>query len=79
MSNNVNRTFNNQVDTDNPGTYIFTASLKRQIVKQLAGKTPEQQEDIIETLLKMLDVNLLASLYMAYGSAAIGEKKETGK
>ena len=48
MSSTVNRTFNNQVDTDNPGTYIFTLSLKKQIVKQLQGKTPEQQEEILK-------------------------------
>lgn len=75
MSSNTNQVFNNQIRVDYPGTYTFTESLKRQIVKQLEGKTVEQQEQIIETLLKMLDVNLLASLYMAYGSAKVGEEK----
>ncbi len=47
-------------------------NLKKKIVRQLAGKTPAQQEAIIEQLLKLLDINLLAALAMAY---AVSDEK----
>jgi hypothetical protein len=44
-------------------------TLKKKIVAQLSGKTPAEQEAIIESLLKFVDLNLLAALAMAYDVA----------
>jgi hypothetical protein len=65
----INPTFNNQINVNSNTAFFATESLKKQIVAQLSGKTVAQQEAIIETLLKLLDVNLLAALSMAYGVA----------
>ncbi len=65
----LNRVFNNQIGVNGTTAYFATEQLKKKIVKQLAGKTPAQQESIIEQLLKLLDINLLAALAMAYAVA----------
>ncbi len=69
--NRLNPVFNNQVDTT---PYFATQGLKQKIVKQLQGKSEREQEAIIEKLLKLLDVNLLAALSMAY---EVVEEKES--
>ena len=65
----LNRVFNNQISVNGTTSYFATEQLKKKIVKQLAGKTPVQQEAILEQLLKLLDINLLAALAMAYAVA----------
>ena len=65
----LNRVFNNQIGVNGTTAYVATEQLKKKIVKQLADKTPVQQEAIIEQLLKLLDINLLAALAMAYAVA----------
>jgi len=72
----INPTFNNQVNVNDNTAFFATESLKKKIVAQLAGKTPAQQEAIIEALLKFLDVNLLAALDMAYGVAPKPEQEQ---
>ena len=62
----MSNVFNNQITAN---IYGHTSVVKKAIVKQLATKSPEQQEEIIGTLLQLLDVNILASLYMAYMAA----------
>jgi hypothetical protein len=62
----INPTFNNQVTWNQNTVYFMTSDLKKKIVKQLEGKSAIEQEAIIETLLKMLDCNLLAALAMSY-------------
>jgi len=69
MNSKINPVFNNQVHVNEHTAFFSTESLKKKIVAQLAGKTPAQQEAIIESLLKFLDINLLAALDMAYGVA----------
>ncbi len=65
----LNRVFNNQISVNGTTSYFATEQLKKKIVKQLVGKTSAQQEAIIEQLLKLLDINLLAALAMAYAVA----------
>ena len=65
----INAVFNNQVSVNDNTIYLITDMLKKKIVAQLTGKTVAQQEAIIEALLKLLDVNLLVALDMAYGVA----------
>ncbi len=65
----INPTFNNQVNVNDSTAFWATQSLKKKIVAQLSGKTVEQQEAIIESLLKFVDLNLLAALAMAYDVA----------
>jgi hypothetical protein len=72
----INPTFNNQVNVNDNTAFFATESLKKKIVAQLAGKTPAQQEAIIEALLKFLDVNLLAALDMAYSVAPKPEPEQ---
>jgi len=69
----LNRVFNNQISVNGTTSYFATEQLKKKIVKQLAGKPPVQQEAIIEQLLKLLDINLLAALAMAY---AVADEKQ---
>lgn len=75
MSTPPNRAFNNQIQND-ANTYFVTQELKKKIAAQMQGKPPQEQEAIIETLLKLLDVNLLVALQMAY---SITPKDETQK
>jgi len=75
----INPTFNNQINVHENTAWLATESLKKKIVAQLAGKTPAQQEAIIEALLKFLDVNLLAALDMAYGVAPKPEQPKEGE
>lgn len=63
----INRLFNNQLRNQDGNTVFFaTEDLKKKIVAQLQGKSTAEQEAIIEVLLKLLDVNLLAALALAY-------------
>jgi hypothetical protein len=66
MMDQPNPVFNNQVSVNQNTAYFATIHLKKSIVKQLQGKTEQEQEAIIEQLLKFLDINLLAALSMAY-------------
>jgi hypothetical protein len=77
MSTEYNRAFNNQI-SNAPDTYFKTQELKKKIVEQLNGKPVKEQEAIIETLLKLLDVNLLTALAMAYSIAPTEESKQHG-
>jgi hypothetical protein len=71
-----NQVFNNQILPSDVEYYVSgpTHDLKKKIVTQLQGKTRAQQEQVIEGLLKLLDVNLLAALDMAYSIAPTGEE-----
>jgi hypothetical protein len=62
----LNPVFNNQIGIGPNTAYFATEGLKKKIVKQLQGKSEREQEAIIEKLLKLLDVNLLAALSLAY-------------
>jgi hypothetical protein len=68
-----NPLFNNQVRADDNSTYSATVSLTHKIVAQLQGKSIKEQEEIIEGLLKLLDINLLAALAIAYATAPAPE------
>lgn len=72
----INPTFNNQVSLNDNTPYFATMQLKKNIVAQLQGKTIPEQEAIIEGLLKLLDINLLAALALAYSVAPDPEKKD---
>jgi hypothetical protein len=78
MSTEHNRAFNNQISNE-PDVYFKTQELKKKIVAQLQGKSTKEQEAIIETLLKLLDVNLLTALAMAYSIAPAPEAPATTK
>lgn len=69
----LNPVFNNQVGINHNTPYFATEGLKKKIVKQLQGKSEREQELIIEKLLKLLEINLLAALSMAY---EVAEEKE---
>jgi hypothetical protein len=71
----INRMFNNQISINEATTYFVTNELKKKIVAQLNGKSVKEQEAIIEVLLKLLDINLLAGLAMAYSAAPPAEKE----
>jgi len=73
----LNRTFNNQITVNSNTAYFATQSLKKKIVAQLQGKSIPEQEATIEKLLKMLDVNLLAALSLAYEAAEREDVHET--
>ncbi|GCE15315.1 hypothetical protein [Tengunoibacter tsumagoiensis] len=69
MAQSPHPLFNNQMNLEDHQPYFATTTLKSKIVAQLAGKTIKEQEEIVEGLLKMLDVNLLAALNIAYSMA----------
>ena len=73
----INPTFNNQIFSNGNAVYFATTELKKKIVAQLNGKSIKEQEAIIEVLLKLLDINLLAGLAMAYSIAPAEETAST--
>lgn len=75
MSTDANKLFNNQISNE-LDTYFKTTELKKRIATQLQNKTQKEQEAVIETLLKLLDVNLLAALQMSYGIASKDEASQ---
>ncbi len=65
----INPVFHNQVRVNENTPYFATENLKKKIAAQLRAQTPGEQEATIEALLKLLDINLLVALDMAYGAA----------